>query len=297
MAVLGVGGVLVGLTELGLGCMRRRTWPISLAIAAVLALAGGTAFALGEGRNFGQPALALAGALVLMLLVRSKHSLAGRPLVQGALLVVVGGALMTWAVYRLEQGLESELLDSDVALAQMADPIDPNSPPALMAQTDAGTPIPLFEPSSSALAAPLDVEARFLHDQRLNGKAIQTAPSDVHYNCHGWVFTGGRFWLRGGQVEAVLKDNAYQPVEKPHKGDLAVFRNPLGEVTHTGLVRTGTGGTVLIESKWGRFGRFVHGPDEHAYRGHQVTYYRSPPGTHLLKGLGDDDRAVPASAE
>lgn len=288
MAVLGVGGVLVGLAELGLGCLRRfPTWTVSLGLAVALAAGGGVAFALGEGPTFGWPALALAGALVVLLLVRSKHSIAGRPLVQGALLIVLSGAIVAYAVHRLEQGLEDDLRESDGAMAQMTDPIDPNTPPAVLARTDAGTSVPLFTVSPSVGGATSVAEARYLHDQRLDGKAIQTAPADLQCNCHGWVFAGGRYWLRGNQVETVLKDNGYQAVEKPHKGDVAIFRNQMGEVTHSGLVRTGSGSTILIESKWGRFGRFVHGPDEHAYRGNQITYYRSSRGTHRLDGLGD----------
>jgi len=54
MAVLGLGGVVVGMTELGLSFVRRfPTWKISLGLAAVLALAGGGAFARGEGRYSG----------------------------------------------------------------------------------------------------------------------------------------------------------------------------------------------------------------------------------------------------
>jgi hypothetical protein len=297
LAVLGLGGVLAGLIESALSFVRRfPTWAVSLALAAALALAGGAAHACGESVLLAQPAWVLSGALTALLLVRSRHSLAGRQLVQGAALIVVGVALVGYATYRLEQGLDAELTETDFILAQASEPIDTNSPPARLARTDAGASVPLFEASSSSVAANQDEEARYLKGQQLAAKLIQTARPDVRYNCHGWVFADGRYWVRGNTVETILKDNGYQAVERPRAGDVAVFRNQLGEVTHTGLVRAGDRrGAVLIESKWGRFGRYVHGPEEHGYRGHALTYYRTTRPNHLLTGVENPAPAAPAT--
>jgi hypothetical protein len=297
LAVLGLGGVVVGMIELGLSFVRRfRTWKVSLALVAALALAGGAAYALGEGTTFGQPALVLAGASLALLLVRSRHSIAGRAVVQGCGLVLVSGALLGYAVYRLDGALESELLQSDYDLSLMSDPIEENSPPSLLARTDSGVSVPLFEPSPNAVTATHDVEARYLHELGLDAKLIQTAPPDLKYNCHGWVFTGGRYWVRSNQVQTILEGNGYRAVGQPQAGDLVVYRNGRGEVSHTGLVRAGgKSGSLLIESKWGRFGRYVHGPQEHGYRGHEATYYRTARGSHLLQGV--DASRVSAEAE
>jgi hypothetical protein len=296
MALMGLVGVLVGLIELGLGFVRRfPTWGISLGLVGLLAAGGGVGYAAGEGVMVGQPLLVLAGVSLTLLLFRSKQSIAGRPVVQGAGMVVLSAALLGYAIHRIDQGLENELTGTDFALAQMADPLDEGSAAAFTATTDGGRSIPLFMASASAVPAGPDAETRFLRDLKLEKKLIQTAPADLRYNCHGWVFTGGQFWLRSAMVEAVLADNSYVAVKQPLSGDVAVFRNAVGEVTHTGLVRaSGKDGGVLIESKWGRFGRYVHGPDEHGYRGQNVTYYRTTRGTHLLKGL---EPAVYASDE
>jgi hypothetical protein len=296
LAVLSVGGVVVGLVELGLSFVRRfPTWGISLGLVAALGLAGGAAYASGDGTRLGQPALVLAGVTLTLLLFRSRHSIAGRPVVQGAGLTLMSVALLGYAIHQLDQALEGDLLTSDYELAQMTDPIDQNSPPALLATTDAGHAVPLFSASPSAAIASQELESRYLSDLHLNVKLIQTAPSDLKYNCHGWVFTDGRFWVRSSMVETILKDNAYRAVTNPRVGDVAVFRSQVGEVTHTGLVRAGgKNGGILIESKWGRFGRFVHTPEDHGYRGHQVTYYRTSRGTHLLKGL--ESSATPSPA-
>jgi hypothetical protein len=179
-------------------------------------------------------------------------------------------------------------------MAQMADPFD-GSAPALQATTDKGRSVPLFDASPNAVAADSATEIRYVRDQRLDRKLIQTGPPDVRYNCHGWVFTGGQYWLRSAMVETVLADNDYVAVKHPQPGDVAVFRNNVNEVTHSGIVRTNDKDAgVLIESKWGRFGRYIHGPDEHAYRGQQVTYYRTTRGTHLLRGLPSYPAPAPA---
>jgi hypothetical protein len=286
LAVLGLGGVLLGLAELALAYVRRfRTWKVSLALVALFALAGGVGYACDQSQLLGQPALILAGVALTLLLFRSPTSIAGRPVVQGVGLVLLSSVLLGAQLYRLDQNLENELLQTDFVLAQMTDPIDENSPPALVATTDAGHSVPLFHVSADAAAVSAEEEARYLQSLCLQAKVIQTGPAEVHYNCHGWVFAEGRFWVRGKAVDTILQDNAYQIVEQPRPGDVAVFRNPQGEVTHSGVVRMGEkDGRVLIESKWGRYGRFVHTAENHAYAAHKVTYYRSPRGNHALKG-------------
>jgi len=287
LAVLGLGGILLGLVELALAFVKRsRTWPASVALAALLVLAAGAAYAADMGPIFWQPALVLAGVAVALLLFRSRTSIAGRPVVQGVGLVVLSGVLLGSQLYRLDQNLENDLLRSDFELAQMFDPVDEASPPVVIATTDAGRSVPLFHVSADAVSASSDEENRYLKDLRLHSMVIQTGPADVRYNCHGWVFGEGRGWIRGKMVDAILQDNAYQVVEQPLAGDVAIFRNQVGEVTHSGVVRTGEkDGSVLIESKWGRFGRFVHTPDRHCYAASKVSYYRSLRGSHALKGV------------
>jgi hypothetical protein len=115
---------------------------------------------------------------------------------------------------------------------------------------------------------------------------IQTGPVDQGYNCHGWVFTGGRFWVRGTAVPDILRDNGYRPVARPRTGDLAVFTDHGSQVTHSALVRgRGTKGAVLLESKWGSLARYVHTARKHAYASDKLTYYRTDRGSHLLSAL------------
>ena len=41
---------------------------------------------------------------------------------------------------------------------------------------------------------------------------IARAKPDATHNCHGWLFTGGRYWVAGDQVEDILADNGYAQV-------------------------------------------------------------------------------------
>ncbi|MBC7856717.1 MAG: hypothetical protein IAF94_25080 [Pirellulaceae bacterium] len=110
----------------------------------------------------------------------------------------------------------------------------------------------------------------------------QTSAEDGRANCHGWVFTGGEHLLWRDGVERILEDNGYQPCQAPRPGDLIIYRSASGEVVHTGLVKTKLfGGRMMIESKWGLGGRFVHRPAEQPY-GDNFSYYRSARQGHAL---------------
>jgi hypothetical protein len=100
-------------------------------------------------------------------------------------------------------------------------------------------------------------------------------------NCHGWVFAGGQYLLWRDGVERILQDNGYQICETPQPGDLIIYRNDVGEPVHTGLVKAGVWGGILIESKWGVGKRFVHSPEMQPY-GDRYSYYRSSRQGHAI---------------
>jgi hypothetical protein len=129
-------------------------------------------------------------------------------------------------------------------------------------------------------------QSNLLRARKLDGQVI-TLPLDLeNCNCHGWIFTGGRYWIPVEDVDLILDDNGYGRVPAPVPGDLAIYRDADGTPVHTGVVRAGGGdGPVLIESKWGGMGRFVHPPQVHPYGETTITYYRSPRRGHLLRGL------------
>lgn len=100
-----------------------------------------------------------------------------------------------------------------------------------------------------------EVEGKLLTTLFPNG-VIQTAPPDDRTVCHDWTF-GGRRYSDGCSVAVLLAD--YRNVLKPRPGDVVVYWSPANESVHSGIVRAvGTGGLVVIESKWGHMGRYLH---------------------------------------
>src|SRR5262249_16159325 len=103
-------------------------------------------------------------------------------------------------------------------------------------------------------------------------------------NCHGWIFTAGKFNIPGDEVELILKENGYQPISDPHPSDLVVYRTRQG-VAHTAIVRSVTEGhPVFVERKWGNLGLFLHPVDKSVY-GPGYPFYRSHRLGHLLAGM------------
>lgn len=153
----------------------------------------------------------------------------------------------------------------------------------LYANTDGGRAVPLFhcpEPEGTSNGAG---QTDTTVSPELLAHVIAAAPPSNQSNCHGWVFTGGRFIVRGATVDSILIDNDYREVDVPDVGDLIVYRDSEGVPRHTGVVKaTGEDGFVLIESKWGFDGLFWHEPQNQSYS-QEFAYYRSPRSGHLLK--------------
>lgn len=161
-------------------------------------------------------------------------------------------------------------------------PLPPvRSLPPGTAVTDRGRDVHLGEPAGGPwpVESLWAAEARQLREYGLAGRVIQVAPADWSYNCHGWVFTGGHYLLPDGDVEPILRDNGYTPVEQPAVGDVAVYRDERGDVCHTGRVwAVGEGGQVLLESKWAYMGRYLHPPDATPLRAALDVLPQPPPG-------------------
>jgi hypothetical protein len=246
---------------------------------------------------------ALSGAWLLFAGMRSgalewAARAVAQPLGQAALLSVIGLALACYGMYALETKLEDDLLSSDIQMELMVGQID-LGPTSEQAPTDKGRLVPLFRPSAAtAEGLATFSEESFLHKRNLDQHIIQTGPVDPAYNCHGWVFAGGKFWVRGTAVPGILKDNGYRAVAHPRLGDIAIFTDPKGEVSHSGLVRgQGTKGAILLESKWGKLGRYIHTTDKHIYVGHAIAYYRTDRGSHVLSGLPDPELTTSEETE
>jgi len=120
---------------------------------------------------------------------------------------------------------------------------------------------------------------------RLSGiteSAIPRSRADRHANCHGWVFAEGRFLVYGREVEQILRDNGYYVVTEPRADDVVVYRDGRGEIAHTGLV-CGVlhDGTVIVESKFGIDGRYLHQPQDQPFS-QTWDFYRSDRAGHAV---------------
>lgn len=161
------------------------------------------------------------------------------------------------------------------------------------AVTDRGTAIVLKEAVSAREEPHLGAaELKVLASAQLNHQIIRRGAGGDHSNCHGWVFTDGRFRLSPEDVDLILRENGYQEVVEPRAGDVVIYRRG-GGIVHSGIVRYVTEGQpVLVEGKWGSLGVLLHTADRSLY-GNDYTFYRSDRNGHLLLGLG----GVPASGE
>jgi hypothetical protein len=293
---LGVVGFLIGLTGLALPrCARfaalQKAAALLITALIIVQVVDLTTAAQQAVRGPGQ-FLALAGilaaGLAILQIVRPWAILRAAPLSSARAfglalaLVFVSGGVTSWLGYRALAQMEGTVAEFDNQLATAG--TDLEVVPTVTAQTDKGTPIRVFtnriggNPDHSA-------EDAFLRGAALENRVIQTAPPDKTYNCHGWTFAAGQYHLVGREVELILADNGYTPVEQPAVGDVIVYRDETGAITHTGVVKaTGADGVVLIESKWGVMGRYIHTPENQCY-GPNFTYYRTPRPGHLLAGV------------
>jgi hypothetical protein len=155
------------------------------------------------------------------------------------------------------------------------------------ALTDLGRPIALYTAANkpSLPERQLPDPSVYWPEQAFDSKLIRTAPPDPNYNCHGWVFTAGRYILAPDAVEHILQDNGYYEVTQPRPGDIVIYYDQAGQITHTALVRaTGEDGFVLVESKWGcSGGRYLHLPELWFSARH--VFYRTNRGSHVVRGL------------
>jgi hypothetical protein len=140
------------------------------------------------------------------------------------------------------------------------------------AMTDAGRVITLFRYEMTAPA--IETEACILAEKRFQNEVIRLADPSPECNCHGWVFTGGKYGVRHFDIPLILTDNGYTQVQEPQPGDVAIYVSGT-QATHSGIVRyVNDDGRILIESKWGPFGVFLHPIERQPFSG-ACRFYRS----------------------
>jgi hypothetical protein len=292
---LGVVGILLGL----IGVLFRFSLPKQRWLRFVLCLLVAGAFLvelipLAGGQTVGIVLVGLTGVWGLFLVVRSpwgsqvlRHVflLATLPHALWGILLVGSLCLTTWWLTQA----------SGVSLAPVSTPETHHLfPPRNLKQvpvsplvTDRGQPVPVYRNEVSVEEVKA-FEMPILERFKLITQAMQVAPVDPSYDCHGWVFADGKFWIGGESVRMILEENGYEKVDYPQVGDLAIYGDPNVLIQHSGIVRVAgkkKGDLILIESKWDELGRFLHQPDLTMYQGGCVYFHTKRPGGHRLRGL------------
>jgi hypothetical protein len=302
LLILGIGLGLLGVALLLTGGPSRR---LCLALGLAAALSAG----LAAWAPFPEPLVPLRSPLLALAVVSaaccavaSPHAprlttsalaVAGRHRTQGAALLGACPLLLFGGFWLTEREGEEpvparRLVPFDAAA-------EPRQQEEHAAWTDQGTRLTVLEVTPhAALPAAAAAEMCLLESQGLDLRLIRTGPPDGRSNCHGWVYTGGRYFVEGREVATILRDNDYHIVSAPQAGDLVIYRDREGNIMHSAVVRgILDGGVVMLESKWGPLGRFLHRPEDYAFCDHW-TYYRSPRAGHLLHNLGDAPPAAVA---
>ena len=264
-----LGGVALGVAALS----RRFAWALGLAGAFVVAAAA--VGATGQSAGYWLPPLVVGGGYLLLAAARQLRTgvvaLLSARRGHAALILATGPLLaMAW-VYRVDHMNDAPELDL-TGISNVRRPADPG-PADYVALTDRGTALHLYRhvPEGADVEIEKQYEANLRAGMPL--KLIQTAAADFGSNCHGWVFAAGRFHLRGQDVDTILTDNGYTTAAQPRSGDVIVYRDSLGAVLHSGLVRLADNDIILIESKWGGFGRYMHAAANQPYSGRWEFYH------------------------
>jgi hypothetical protein len=293
LVAAGLGLVLAGGLNLALG--GRRAWlrvpaTVAPAAAAVAVLAALTRAELAARAGYILAAVLL-GAFLLgsdRLARRAAAALAfcRRPGPRWALVALGGVAVVVGSGIAFDAADQAETNQTIAEFELLSARAPERRAGGAGAATDRGTPVVLKEPIQPRAAAELvEPEEKILRNTGHANRVIRRAEGADHTNCHGWVFTGGKFLLSPDDVELILKENGYAAVQEPQPGDLVVYRQGKA-VSHTAVVRyVAEGQPVLVEGKWGSLGVFLH-PAEGSCYGTEFTFHRSPRQGHLLVGLG-----------
>jgi hypothetical protein len=237
-------------------------------------------------------ALALVSSPCTAVALRGGLGVICRPTTRAALVATAGAVLAAGALVKFNHDDDAAVERDNVFLEGVL-----GQPQTRIADvsttTDRGRRVALRELDE---IRPVDfraeVEHKSLSEMGFYGRVIRTSPVNDSCNCHGWVFTGGRYWLSQDDVEHILVDNDYVLVTDPRPGDLVIYRSA-EFITHTAVVRAIVDGMPpLVEGKWGWMGVFLHGVGDSTY-GTNYGYYRSERNGHLIAGLD----ALPGSKD
>lgn len=236
-------------------------------------------------RVFGTVAvIALTAALTWLHLSHWKMPRAlFRRRLSGWLILLSSVSLVGWSYYRFQERLYPRSKQPSLLLST---PGKKQIVYEFVAMTDRNRPIRVYRMAEEG-THPLGENEAFVVN--FMESTIQRGRADPAANCHGWVFLDSQFLIPGEAVQQILDDNGYELVEEPKAGDVIVYRTENREIVHTGLVRgVLNDGTVIIESKWGIEGTFLHDPEGTPYSTN-FEYFRSSRPDNRVKIVPVDE--------
>jgi hypothetical protein len=210
-----------------------------------------------------------------------------------AILLGCGGAAAVSLCLVLGAPVDQALSGIEYLDVRLADITQLQEVTSCAAYTDGGARIPLrtnVHAETAMSASLLQAQRALLARHGLRDQVIYLPSGWHNCNCHGHVFADSRFWVASEDVPTILKDNRYQTVQTPRPGDVAVYRDDSNKISHTGLVRyvSADAAVILVESKWGGLGLFIHPHDVHCYGRDECTFYTTPRGGNRLHGIPFD---------
>ncbi len=98
------------------------------------------------------------------------------------------------------------------------------------------------------------------------------------YNCHGLTFAGRRAWLGEDNLQKILKEDNYKPVDrnKVLPGDIILYFNAMGSIEHSGVVvgMSDAPSIPLVCSKLGHGEEVIHSAFRCPYSLEDIRFYR-----------------------
>ncbi len=204
----------------------------------------------------------------------------------GWLMLLSSLAVVGWSYHRFDQRLYSTWNNSKLVIRT------PGAKAVMhefLAITDRNHSIPVYR-LAEEIGEPTDEFMEVIVDS--HGSMIQRGPANSFANCHGWVFLDSQFLISGEAVQKILDDNGYEHVAEPKAGDVIIYRDDDRNIIHSGIVRgVLDDNTVIIESKWGTEGTFLHAPAGTPY-GAEFEYHRSPRHDNRVKVVHVEEAPV-----
>jgi hypothetical protein len=265
---------LLALEFYGSKPLARRAPGVLVALLIALAL-GALSLRQSAGMAMGCVCLALMLLLAWPAHFDSARATIGRFLQPKIIWAAVLGVSLFTSRFLATSVMSSFEADSQAAVLDLADvPVQ-----ATEAVTDKGRAVSLFHFKMHSSAA--DVQEFIKGNERDRAQLIRLGEANPASNCHGWVFTSGQYGVRDDEVQSILADNEYVEVATPAEGDLAIYTTS-DQICHSGIVRIpAKHGPILIESKWGPFGVYLHAVEAQPFSP-MCKFYRTRRASHEL---------------